>query len=257
MTPQSIILYGSYGYTGKLIAEVCKERKLSVILAGRNRNALERQSEETGYGFEVVEIIDTVALTNLLRKGRLVIHCAGPFQRTAKPMAEACINAGVHYTDISGEFNVFETLSTFDNTARTSGIMIMPGTGFDVVPSDCLALHLKKRLPGATHLQLAFTMSKGGLSRGTAKTSIEGLGYGSTIRKDGRLVPIPAGRMLNAVDFGPFTAGCHEYTLGRYCYSVAEHGYSQHSGLYRDKRGDRSTGKTQQLYWVAIATTLV
>ena len=147
MRESKIILYGSYGYTGKLIAKECKAKNLSVILAGRNKEALQKQSDETGYPFDVVEVNNTVALKNLLTKGKLVIHCAGPFRHTAKAMADACLETKTHYTDITGEYQVFELLAGYDQKAKEAGITIMPGTGFDVVPSDCLALHLKNRLP--------------------------------------------------------------------------------------------------------------
>ena len=183
---------------------MCKSKKLDIILAGRNKESLQKQSEETGYPFEVVEVSDTPALKNLLSKGALVIHCGGPFQFTVKPMIDACLQTSTHYTDITGEHQVFEMLAGYDQKGKEAGIMIMPGTGFDVVPSDCLALHLKNRLPSATHLQLAFTMSKGGLSRGTARTTIEGLGGGSLIRKNGELISIPLGEKVLEVDFGSF-----------------------------------------------------
>jgi short subunit dehydrogenase-like uncharacterized protein len=200
----TIIIYGSYGYTGKLVAKECKSKNLTAILAGRNREALEKQSKEVGYPFEVVDVQDAPALKNLLQKGGLVIHCGGPFRFTAKAMADACLETGVHYTDITGEHQVFEMLAGYDDKAKQKGITIMPGTGFDVVPSDCLALYLKKKLPTATHLQLAFAMSKGGLSRGTSKSMTEGLGYGSLIRVDGKLTPIPLGKKVLEVDFGGF-----------------------------------------------------
>jgi short subunit dehydrogenase-like uncharacterized protein len=200
----TIIIYGSYGYTGQLVAKECKAKNLTAILAGRNREALEKQSAAVGYPFEVVDVNDATALKNLLQKGGLVIHCGGPFRFTAKAMADACLETGVHYTDITGEHQVFEMLAGYDDKAKQKGIMIMPGTGFDVVPSDCLALYLKKKLPTATHLQLAFTMSKGGLSRGTSKSMTEGLGYGSLIRVDGKLTPIPLGKKVLDVDYGAF-----------------------------------------------------
>jgi short subunit dehydrogenase-like uncharacterized protein len=202
----TIIVYGSYGYTGKLIVQECKSKKLNVILAGRNKEALQKQSKESGYPFEVVEVADTTALKNLLSKGAVVIHCGGPFQYTAKAMADVCLETKTHYTDITGEYGVFELLAGYDQKGKAAGITIMPGTGFDVVPSDCLALHLKNRLPSATNLQLAFTMSKGGLSRGTSKTMTEGLGNGSMIRKDGKLTTINLGEKTLDVDFGSFKA---------------------------------------------------
>jgi short subunit dehydrogenase-like uncharacterized protein len=204
MITNTIILYGSYGYTGKIIVQECKTKNLSVILAGRNKESLQKQHAETGYPFEVIEISDSIALRNLLKKGAVVIHCAGPFKHTAKLMADACLETKTHYTDITGEHEVFELLAGYDQKGKAAGITIMPGTGFDVVPSDCLALHLKNQLPSATHLQLAFTMSKGGLSRGTSKTMVEGFGNGSLIRKDGKLTPINLGEKVLEIDFGSF-----------------------------------------------------
>ena len=53
----------------------------------------------------------------------------------------------VHYLDITGEIDVFEALAAGDAEARARGVILLPGVGFDVVPSDCLAAHLKRRLP--------------------------------------------------------------------------------------------------------------
>jgi len=201
----TIILYGSYGYTGQLVAQECRIKNLNIILAGRSREALQKQHEKTGYPFEVVDIYDASGLKNLLRKGAMVIHCGGPFIYTAKAMADACLETKTHYTDITGEYQVFEMLAeAYAAKALQAGIMMMPGTGFDVVPSDCLALHLKKRLPVATHLQLAFAMTKGGLSRGTKKSMTEKLGSGSLIRENGVLTSIPIGKKFMEINFGAF-----------------------------------------------------
>ncbi len=205
MNSPSIVLYGSYGYTGKLIAQECISKNISIILAGRNAEALQIQSKETGFPYEVVDVKDRVALLKLLVNKKIVIHCGGPFQFTAKQMVEVCLETKTHYTDITGEFPVFEMLAGYDTKAKAAGIMIAPGIGFDVVPSDCLALHLKNRLPSASHLQLAFTALKGGLSRGTARTSIEGLGYGSYVRENGKLKSIPLASRSQNINFGDFT----------------------------------------------------
>jgi short subunit dehydrogenase-like uncharacterized protein len=204
MRPYDVIIYGAYGYTGKLVTRECQSRELNVLLSGRDRTKLEMLSENSGYAFEACNIDAPRALRELLGKGKIVIHCAGPFQSTARQMVDACLQSGTHYLDITGEFPVFEMLVAVDSAAKQSGILVMPGVGFDVVPSDCLALHLKNKLPSATRLQLAFTMSKGGMSRGTSRTMIEGLGYGSMIRKNGRLTPVPLGEKTMEVDFGEF-----------------------------------------------------
>ena len=202
---QLIVVYGSYGYTGKLIVSLCQRKKLNLVLAGRNEQHLKKQSEETGYPYRVVEGNDVEGLKKLVAPAVLVIHCGGPFRYTAQSMAAACLSTKTHYTDITGEYQVFESLAALDAEGKEQGIMIMPGSGFDVVPSDCLALHLKNRLPSATHLQLAFTMSSGGLSRGTKKSMTEGLGDGGLIRKDGKLTPIALGDKVLEINFGSFT----------------------------------------------------
>jgi short subunit dehydrogenase-like uncharacterized protein len=203
--PYGVIVYGSYGFTGRLIVQECRRQRLNVLLAGRDRNKLRQQGELSGYHFEVVEMNNRQRLLQVLEQAHVLIHCGGPFQHTARAMAEACLHAGTHYTDITGEYPVFEQLANYDDTARKAGITIMPGTGFDVLPSDCLALHLKNRLPSATHLQLAFATVKGGLSRGTKRTMVEGLGEGGAIRSQGKLVAEPLGHRSMRIDFGPFT----------------------------------------------------
>lgn len=195
-----VVVYGSYGYTGQLIVEKFLYSKEKILLAGRDRSKLAEQSRISGFPFEVVDIDDPENLVNLLGKAKLVLHCAGPFQKTAVQMIKACLRSRTHYLDITGEYIVFELLASFDAAAKEAGIIVMPGTGFDVVPSDCLALHLKNRLPDATHLQLAF-VSGGGLSRGTARTMIDGLGFGGMIRKNGSLVPVALGSKTMRVRF--------------------------------------------------------
>jgi short subunit dehydrogenase-like uncharacterized protein len=88
-----------------------------------------------------------------------------------------------------------------DKKAKEAGIMLMPGVGFDVVPSDCLALHLKGRLPTATHLTLAF-YGMGRISHGTQATMTMNVGRGGAIRKDGKITPVPAAWRTREIDFG-------------------------------------------------------
>ncbi len=199
-----ILLYGSYGYTGRLIVHECRRHGVEVILSGRDSRKLAEQSRSSGYPFQVCPLHHTDTLHQLLGRVKAVIHCAGPFAHTAEPMVQACLKTGVHYTDITGEHEVIEKLAQYDDAARRQGIMIMPATGFDVVPTDCLAVFLKSKLPDATHLQLAFTALKGGLSRGTRRTMIAGLGRPGKVRANGVLTDLPLGEGVMEVNFGTF-----------------------------------------------------
>ena len=201
MTAQ-ILVYGSYGYTGDLIARFAKETKVDVLLSGRNAARLQAQSERYGFSHVPADLSDPSSLRKALRDVEVVIHCAGPFSATYETMARACLDTGTHYTDITGEAEVYEGLWALDAEAKNAGIMLLPGTGFDVVPSDCLAAHLKDRLPDATHLELAFRGRGGGVSHGTAKTMAQNIHRGGLIRRDGELVPVPAAWKTREIDFG-------------------------------------------------------
>jgi short subunit dehydrogenase-like uncharacterized protein len=195
------LVYGATGYTGELIARLAAVRGERPILAGRNEAAVSALARELGLPHRVFGLDDPAAVDAGLEGVAAVLHCAGPFSRTARPMVEACLRRKVHYLDITGEVGVFMALAGRDTAARAAGVTLLPGVGFDVVPSDCLAAHLKSRLPGATHLALGFH-STGGLSRGTATTALERLHEGGVVRRGGKLEPVPAAWKTRTIDFG-------------------------------------------------------
>jgi short subunit dehydrogenase-like uncharacterized protein len=131
----------------------------------------------------------------------VVLHCAGPFSATAAPMIDACLATGAHYLDITGEIDVFELAARHGAAARERGVVLCPGVGFDVVPTDCLAAALHAALPDATDLALGFDTDSP-LSPGTAKTTVEGLAHGGKVRRDGRIVDVPFAFRVRHIDFG-------------------------------------------------------
>lgn len=197
------LLYGAYGYTGRLITEKAKAYGLSPVLSGRNADKLAALGSEFNLETLVLDLKDKAALEAALKDFPLVLHAAGPFKHTAGPMLEACLNTGTHYLDITGEIEVFEMAHSLDETAKAKKIMLMPGVGFDVVPTDCLAAYLKQELPDAQDLKLAYASLKGGISRGTALTMAESIGEGSARRIDGKIRRVPLGEHTMMIDFGP------------------------------------------------------
>ena len=185
------MIYGANGYTGELCARVAAERGLTPILAGRNAEAVAGLADELGLPHRVVGLDNPDDLTSALEDVTAVLHCAGPFLWTSKPMVRACLASGTHYLDITGEIAVFEPVLAQHAKAVTAGVALLPGVGFDVVPTDCLAARLAEALPDATSLELAFAASGGSASRGTLKTMIEGMPYSGAIRKDGRITRVP------------------------------------------------------------------
>jgi short subunit dehydrogenase-like uncharacterized protein len=202
MTAGGLLIYGASGYTGELVARQAVARGLKPVLAGRTAAAVERLAAELGLASRVFGLEGPARVVAGLQGMRAVVHCAGPFSHTAKAMADACLAAKVHYLDITGEAVVFESLATRDREAQAAGVMLLPGAGFDVVPSDCLAAHLRRRLPTATALALAFHASGAVLSRGTTTTMVENLEHGGLVRKNGVLTRVPSGWKTRTIDFG-------------------------------------------------------
>ncbi|MCF8462245.1 MAG: saccharopine dehydrogenase NADP-binding domain-containing protein [Flavobacteriales bacterium] len=201
MENKDIIIYGAYGYTGELIVRRCQELGIRPLLSGRNEAKLKPIAEKYALEYQVADLKND-DLDKLLKGSKVVIHAAGPFIHTSKTMVEACIRNGVHYTDITGEIAVFAQARKYDEQAKLAGVMLLPGSGFDVVPSDCLAAHLKSRMPDAEDLVLAF-YGTGRASRGTSLTVVEGLGTGGTIRQDGKLKQVEDAHDVKRFDFGP------------------------------------------------------
>ncbi|HMF58624.1 MAG TPA: saccharopine dehydrogenase NADP-binding domain-containing protein [Pyrinomonadaceae bacterium] len=195
------LLYGANGYTGTLVARMAAERNLKPILAGRDPRKVGELAQKLGFEHRAFSLEDAAAIGAALADVAVVLHCAGPFSRTSKPMADACLATSTHYLDITGEATVFESLHARDAEAKSAGVMLLPGAGFDVVPSDCLAAHLKRRLSSATHLALAIR----GLTRishGTATTMVENIHRGGLVRRNGKLTPVPAAWKTREIDYG-------------------------------------------------------
>lgn len=186
---QDWIIYGANGFTGKLIAERAKERGLRPILAGRRQEAIASIASNLDLPYRVFSLDDPGQVVRGLEGARLVLHCAGPYSKTSRPMVDGCLEVGAHYLDITGEYSVLEAVLARDESARRQKIVLLPAVGFDVIPTDCMAKKLSEEMPDAVELELAFT---GGLkpSPGTAKTTVEGLPQGGRARRGGRIVDL-------------------------------------------------------------------
>jgi len=199
---KNFLIYGSYGYTGQLIVDQALKEGLHPLLAGRNEKKLRAQAEQCHLEYRAFSLNETAKLDSALQEVEAVLHCAGPFVHTFRQMAEACLRTKRHYVDISGEIPGFEALAAMDSQAKAAGIMLLPGAGFDVVPSDGLAAHLKRRLPSATHFRLFVRGVGAGVSKGTAKSAIENMHRQGMIRRDGKLVQVPPAWNVREQDFG-------------------------------------------------------
>jgi len=199
----NILIYGANGYTGRLIIEEAIARGHRPTLAGRSPEKIEPLGKQYDLPTLVFGLEHQTATREALQPFDVVIHAAGPFMHTATPMQEACIATGTHYVDITGEIEVFAASYRRHQAALDAGVCLLPGGGFDVVPTDCLANHVARRLPTATELALAFD-SLGRPSAGTTSTMIESLPKGggqSAVRRGGKLVPQKLGLGMAGITF--------------------------------------------------------
>lgn len=207
MKKDKVLLYGANGYTGELIAKLARQYELNPILAGRREEAIQPLAQKLALPFTIFDLNDENAITRALETVKVVIHAAGQFDSTAMPMAQACLKTGTHYLDINGDLAVFEMLQKLDKAAKEAGVMVLPGAGFDVVPTDCMALYLKNQLPDATSIKIAFATPGGDLSHGTALTTIQKLGEPGASRKGGKIVREPVGKKGMVLNFQDFSTG--------------------------------------------------
>jgi short subunit dehydrogenase-like uncharacterized protein len=183
------VLYGATGYTGKLLAEEAVRRGHRPLLAGRSAKKLEPLAETLGLEWIAVHLYENIMLTELAGRSRVVFLAAGPYTFTSRPMIEACLEAGAHYLDITGEIPVFKQTFSFHENAIQRGVALISGAGFDAIPTDCLAKYVADRLPEAEWLETAYATAGAGISAGTFKSSLEMLPNGILARREGVLVP--------------------------------------------------------------------
>jgi short subunit dehydrogenase-like uncharacterized protein len=200
------IIYGATGYSGRLIVTRALQLGLRPILAGRDPAELAAFGAKTGLSWRVAAVADGAALDGAFAGACVVLNAAGPFSQTADAVVEACFRGGAHYLDITGEVQVIERLVERHAEACRRRLMLMPAVGFDVVPTDCLAAHVARRLPGARRLATAVTQPRF-LSAGSIKTLLDGVDVG-VVRRDGAMQPQPIGSVEQQFDFGWGPVSC-------------------------------------------------
>jgi short subunit dehydrogenase-like uncharacterized protein len=197
-----LLVYGATGYTGKLVTLEARARGLSPILGGRSEAKLHDLSSSLALESRTASLDDPRQLARALEGTRVVLNTAGPFSATASALADACLHAGVHYLDVTGEVGIIGALAGRDGEARRQRIMVMPAVGFDVVPSECLALHVarRSRCPGK-RLFIGISMPPL-LSRGSIRTIIEQIGGPVLVRRGGSLQRVPPVSLERSFDYG-------------------------------------------------------
>jgi len=195
------MIYGANGYTGRLVVDEALQRGLKPVLAGRDEQ-VQVLADEKGLEANIFALDELENVIEKLSGFSVVANCAGPFSATANKMISSCLKSQTHYIDITGEIPVYQFAHSIKEKAKSAGIVVCPGVGFDVIPTDCLASHLKEKMPDATYLALGFAMKGSKASKGTAKTAVQGMAYGGRVREGGKMKEVPFAYKEREIDFG-------------------------------------------------------
>jgi short subunit dehydrogenase-like uncharacterized protein len=186
---------------GRLVTFEAVTRGLRPLLLGRDPERLAKLGNDLGLPYRVCTVDDRESLDEVLGDRDVLLNCAGPFRSTAPPLVSACLRSRTHYLDTTGELSVIHWIVSLDDEAQRRGVMLLPGVGFDLVPSDYLARYLKTRLSSAVELRL-FRTGFEALSQGSAKTLVEALREPAYVRRNDKLVRVPIGWKRRVVDWG-------------------------------------------------------
>ncbi|WP_460949809.1 saccharopine dehydrogenase family protein [Pseudomonas marginalis] len=206
----TLLIYGATGYTGRMAAQRAKALELNVEIAGRSEQRLATLAAQLGVPYRV---FDTGAVTDTDLSGiAVLLNFAGPFAQTAEPLIHACIKAGVDYLDITAEINVYRLAERLGVQAAANQVMLLPGVGWDVVPTDSLAVQVARRVEKPLALSIALQVP-GSMSRGSAMSVSEIIGAGLLTRVDGELVMAPDATPRH-FDFGQGPVLCAPLSFG-------------------------------------------
>jgi short subunit dehydrogenase-like uncharacterized protein len=208
------MLYGAAGYTGALIAQHARERGHRPLLAGRTAASVTTLAEKLDLPHRAVTLDDPAALNAALADVDLVLNAAGPFLHTAGPLAEACLNAGAHYLDIANELRVFRTLYDLHQRAQRADVTIIPGAGFGVVATNCLARYVSDAVGTTQRLEVAARAATAQRGRGIAASIRESLPYGGWTRQAGHLHPTPLGSGTSTITLPDGPCGVMPFPTG-------------------------------------------
>lgn len=199
------MLYGAYGYTGKLIIEECIRLGLRPTLAGRSIAPLRSLAAEYKLPWRMLELDNPTTLRKGLEDMALVYHVAGPYVKTAAPMIDACIDTRTHYIDVTGELPAVRYAIEQHEKAKAADVVLLPSNGVNCVPTDCLVQYLVEqfRAEGSVDLKKVDVGIDTVRSRsaGSLNSILQMAGISGEVRRDGDIKKEPVGVRSKKVKF--------------------------------------------------------
>ncbi|MBN9395989.1 MAG: saccharopine dehydrogenase NADP-binding domain-containing protein [Candidatus Melainabacteria bacterium] len=216
-----IAVIGATGFTGKLVASYLASKGSRLLLCGRNQQKLDALREnlleqaDPGGGTSFVSPVDLLVrkmdvagdsiqdIANSLAGVSVAINCAGPFTRLGEKIVTACLEAGVHYLDISGEAGwIARLVRDFEERGRERGVMLIPACAFEYAIADSAAQLLHEELRDLDRFESTYVIDGFYTSAGTRASILEALKGPAMKLAEGRLCPIDPGalRLLDLSD---------------------------------------------------------
>ena len=161
MSDKPVVVYGASGYTGRLVCEYLRHYHLPFVAAGRDKDKLHDSMsahvpgiETADYDVTVVEH-DVASLTELFTGAAVVCNTVGPFSELGPAVVEACLAAGVHYTDTTGEQDWLITCDEkYGADFAAAGLLLAPGVA-QMYTTGEIAAQLCLEQPGLDTLDIA------------------------------------------------------------------------------------------------------
>jgi short subunit dehydrogenase-like uncharacterized protein len=155
MSTKPVVVYGASGYTGRLVCEYLRELNIPFVAAGRNKDRLASSMERNVPGietadYEIAEVEHSAeALTKLLTGSQMLINTVGPFAEFGHEAVQACLAAGCHYTDTTGEQDwMIECDEKYGQEFANAGLLLSPGVAQMYTTGEIAAQIALDQLPG-------------------------------------------------------------------------------------------------------------
>ncbi|MEV0299033.1 saccharopine dehydrogenase NADP-binding domain-containing protein [Nocardia sp. NPDC050710] len=179
---KTIAVYGATGVTGGYLLGELHRRGLAAILVGRNADRMRAAAATAGLSnaeIRVAELGDHDALVGAFTGADAVISSLPAYVRHGEAVLAAAIDAGAHYTDISGEqLFLKRVLDRYSARARAAGVTVVSGITDSNLPGDLLGYLTSRRVAAPAEIVVShLSKSSGNGSKGSAKTVFAGLDW--------------------------------------------------------------------------------
>jgi short subunit dehydrogenase-like uncharacterized protein len=156
---KKVVVYGASGYTGRLVCEYLREYNVPFIAAGRDKARIAEALETVpGIGtvdHEIVEVEHAVGpLSELFDGASVVCNMVGPFATYGHEVVEACLAAGCHYLDTTGEQDwLIDAEAAYGARMAAAGLLLAPGVA-QMYTTGEIAAQLCLEQPGLDTLDI-------------------------------------------------------------------------------------------------------